>query len=63
MHWQLAAGRFFQPLANLIAVHRPAAARKQSENDQRSRAGIQLLLELAILRFRVQFRLIPLGTY
>jgi len=58
MHGQLAARQLFQPLADFVAVHRPACARKQSQDHQRSRAGIQFLLEFAIRSLSVHFSLI-----
>jgi hypothetical protein len=55
MHRQLAASQLFQPLADLVAVHRATRALEQPENHQRASAGVQLFLEFAILRSGVQF--------
>jgi len=58
MHRQLAAGSLFQTLTYFIAVHRPTGALQKSQDYQRSRACVQLLLEFPICRLSFHFSLI-----
>jgi hypothetical protein len=58
MHRQLAAGKLFQPLADLVAVHCAASALQKPQDYQCARAGVQFLLEFAIRSLSVHFSLI-----